>query len=558
MSFITYAQNFEDVILWRALGYIRNGFYIDVGANDPVEHSVTKAFYDAGWSGINIEPLPAFHEIFERQRPRDINLAVAAGAADGEVTLFDVPAVNGWASSDAEVAAGHRAHGYQVAELRLPQLSLSTICAQHVHGEVHFLKIDVEGFEGEVLRGMDFQRWRPWVLVIEATMPNSRVTNHQGWESLVTSQQYEFAYFDGLNRYYVAAEHRALGAVMALQPNVFDDFIPWQLARASEGATLQEAARQAESDAHAFTREQLRAASATLQDEQALHALTRAALHGAYGAHEVLHQALLEAQAATATTREQQQQDRRALDAARAALSEEYAAHAATRHAQQQDRLALDATHGALNAEHAAHALTRVALENEYTAHAATRTAHQDDERASAHGTDHRREYIDAVNTLTAEAQRRHVELEQMLAAASAYAHKLETDWLSTSTWALSLERQVLEMRNNRYWRLTAPLRTVGASGVKGLADAVRAWQGRTVTWLVSRERLRRLILPRLAQMPWLSARVSRAVNQMRCTPPPPPPHARQTDVPPQLINLPASARQVLADLRRITLSKKP
>ena len=60
MTFVSYAQNFEDVLLWRALGHIKNGVYIDVGANSHVEQSVTKVFYDAGWSGINIEPLPSF------------------------------------------------------------------------------------------------------------------------------------------------------------------------------------------------------------------------------------------------------------------------------------------------------------------------------------------------------------------------------------------------------------------------------------------------------------------------------------------------------------------
>jgi hypothetical protein len=64
MRFISYAQNNEDVLLWRALGHVQDGFYIDVGASDPVEHSVTRAFYDAGWRGINIEPLPAHIEAF--------------------------------------------------------------------------------------------------------------------------------------------------------------------------------------------------------------------------------------------------------------------------------------------------------------------------------------------------------------------------------------------------------------------------------------------------------------------------------------------------------------
>src|SRR5476649_2827490 len=232
MSFLSYAQNHEDVLLWRALKDIDGGRYIDVGANDPELHSVTKAFYDRGWSGINIEPMPSYRDAFLQQRPRDINLNLAAGAADGEITLFDIPAVNGWASTDQAVADAHRAHGHDVVEHRVPLRTLAGICRDHVRGEVHFLKIDVEGFEGDVLRGMDFAACRPWIVVVEAIMPNSRDSNHQLWEALLTQHAYQFVWFDGLNRYYVAAEHAERGALLAQQPNVFDDYLSHHLDKA--------------------------------------------------------------------------------------------------------------------------------------------------------------------------------------------------------------------------------------------------------------------------------------------------------------------------------------
>jgi len=273
MTFVSYSQNAEDVLLWRALGHVADGFYIDVGASDPVEHSVTKAFYERGWRGISIEPLPAFHEQFQRERARDINLAIAAGAENGELTLYDVPDVRGWASPDQAVAEMHRAEGHSIAELKVPVRTLASVCEEHVRGEIHFLKIDVEGFEGDVLRGMDFKRWRPWVLVIEATLPNSRETNHASWEHLVDTQGYRFAWFDGLNRWYVAEEHPELMQHFGIQPNVFDAFISYHLDRAWANGEAQAASLEAQ-------------AAALADQEQRLAALARHAEAEAKDAEE--------------------------------------------------------------------------------------------------------------------------------------------------------------------------------------------------------------------------------------------------------------------------------
>lgn len=226
MRFISHAQNHEDVMLWRALKRVESGFYLDVGSNDPEVDSVTRAFYDRGWRGINVEPLPRYRARTLDRRPRDITECVAAGAEEGTLTLFDVPAIEGWATLDARVAEQHRGQGHVIVEIPVPVRTLNALCAQHVTGDIHFLKIDVEGFEREVLRGIDLRRWRPWILLIEALVPARLVPSHETWEPIVLGQGYRFTHFDGLNRFYVAEEHPELIPALQVQPNVLDDYVP--------------------------------------------------------------------------------------------------------------------------------------------------------------------------------------------------------------------------------------------------------------------------------------------------------------------------------------------
>ena len=91
MKFISYSQNFEDVILNRIFRHKKDGFYVDVGACHPTYDSVTKHFYDRGWTGINIEPVPEMAQLFREDRPKDINLAVAIGNTSGEIELYVTP-----------------------------------------------------------------------------------------------------------------------------------------------------------------------------------------------------------------------------------------------------------------------------------------------------------------------------------------------------------------------------------------------------------------------------------------------------------------------------------
>jgi FkbM family methyltransferase len=224
MTFISYAQNFEDVMLWRALNHVKNGFYIDVGANDPEVESVTKAFYDNGWHGINIEPVISHHESLLQARPRDINLLCAVGEKKGEIDIFECD-VRGWATGVQDIVDMLIKEGHQGKYHSIPLRTLAEICKEFVSTEIHFLKIDVEGLEREVILGADFEKYRPWIIVLEATMPNSTEEVYEDWEPILLKANYLFAYADGLNRFYVAQEYSQLILSLRYPPNVFDEFV---------------------------------------------------------------------------------------------------------------------------------------------------------------------------------------------------------------------------------------------------------------------------------------------------------------------------------------------
>ena len=225
MTFVSYAQNFEDVLLWRALRGVENGFYIDVGAGHPDIDSVSRAFYDRGWHGINIEPTVEFSRRLAAARPRDINLQLVLGEHPGRATLFVVDGTGLStmvpAGVDAIREAGKESHRVEVA-----MDTLANLCREHAPESIHFLKVDVEGAERAVLAGADFMSFRPWIVVVEATAPMSSVMTHDTWEFMLLEAGYRFVWFDGLNRFYLSSErHDALAHAFQAPVNVFDDFI---------------------------------------------------------------------------------------------------------------------------------------------------------------------------------------------------------------------------------------------------------------------------------------------------------------------------------------------
>lgn len=217
-------------MLWRALGHVEHGFYIHVGAQSPDVDSVTRAFSQAGWHGINVEPHPEYFEQLVKCRPRDVNLCCALGEHPG-VVVMNFVGDTGLSTIDGGLAARHAAQGHVVSRAEVQMRTLEEVWDDHVpaNQQVHFLKVDVEGFEPQVLRGNDWIRHRPWVVLVKATGPNSQVESYAQWESLLFESGYFFAYADGRNRYYVAREMPQLQDAIRFPPNVFDDFVSAEL-----------------------------------------------------------------------------------------------------------------------------------------------------------------------------------------------------------------------------------------------------------------------------------------------------------------------------------------
>lgn len=228
-AMISYAQNFEDVMLERCFRHQTEGFYIDVGAWDPTRDSITRHFYERRWRGINVEPSPHHFAAFPAARPRDINLNTALGAGAGTVVFHEF-AGTPLSTTHSAYARNFEKLGMTRRELSVPVTTLRAVCEAHVDGAVDFLKVDVEGDELNVIAGGGWETWRPRVVLVEALSPYVRAPTWHAWEGLLLSQRYLFVYFDGLNRFYVREEDRALAEHFASPPNLFDQFVPWRLA----------------------------------------------------------------------------------------------------------------------------------------------------------------------------------------------------------------------------------------------------------------------------------------------------------------------------------------
>jgi FkbM family methyltransferase len=176
---------------------MREGYFVDVGANDPKDISQTWHLEQLGWRGILIEPQPALaQKLREQRRAKVFACACSSPKNAGKMLPFQVSGIHSSLDLDFFVA-GMRKDTVIDVQVR----TLDDILAEaNAPVPIDLLSIDVESHEIEVLSGVTLPRWRPRLILIEDLALNLRI------HRLLSSRGYKWVRRTGLNSWYVPAD----------------------------------------------------------------------------------------------------------------------------------------------------------------------------------------------------------------------------------------------------------------------------------------------------------------------------------------------------------------
>ena len=197
-----YSQHGEDMVI-ETLLQKKRGFYVDIGCHHPKSMSNTYRLYKKGWRGVNVDANPDLIKKFKRARPQDICVCEAISDQQQELTFyeFDSAAVS---TLDEVQVEGWKKKWRVVNERKVLTKTLTDILdEQQIKEKIDFLSIDVEGHDFQVLKSLDFTKYRPYVIVIEMhefdiTQPtNSKIYN------FLLEKGYQLVAYAVLNGYFL-------------------------------------------------------------------------------------------------------------------------------------------------------------------------------------------------------------------------------------------------------------------------------------------------------------------------------------------------------------------
>src|SRR4051812_17590604 len=170
----SYAQSGEDVIVASIFDYLKiaKPSYLDVGAFLPIFSNNTYLLYRRGSRGVLVEPNIGLVPDLVAKRPGDIVLNVGVGLTSqgaADYYCMSLPQWNTFDKDEAERRVTETKGKVKIeAVVKMPLVPINRIMTEHYpRGGPDFLSIDVESLDLEVLRTIDFARFRPKVICTE-------------------------------------------------------------------------------------------------------------------------------------------------------------------------------------------------------------------------------------------------------------------------------------------------------------------------------------------------------------------------------------------------------
>jgi FkbM family methyltransferase len=173
-----YSQHGEDFLLNEFFRGKAQGFFVEVGCIDGRRFSNSLAFEEMGWKGICVEAHAGYIELLKRNRPNSIICHCAVGEKDEEDVVFYANARGSLSTLDKSLEDRWKRDfsryfsGFE--EQRVNKMRLDSIFSRHGVKEIDFLSIDIEGYEVQALKGMEFRDFRPRVIIVESDGPAHR------------------------------------------------------------------------------------------------------------------------------------------------------------------------------------------------------------------------------------------------------------------------------------------------------------------------------------------------------------------------------------------------
>lgn len=190
---ISYSLAGEDLILARYFEEKKTGFYVEVGAYHPVRFSNSYLFYKKGWRGINIDARPGSMKLFNKIRPHDNNIEAAVSDRKEELTyyMFNEPALNGF---NKDISTERETQKFKIIDKKQIKTNLlADILDEHCQQKhLDFMSVDVEGFDLQVLKSNNWERFRPEIILVEDLDFDSLSLNKSATAEFLITKGYRF------------------------------------------------------------------------------------------------------------------------------------------------------------------------------------------------------------------------------------------------------------------------------------------------------------------------------------------------------------------------------